>query len=60
MCPHFPPHQIGTSVTNALIKGHAVIVKKDSDGEVKKPKKIPILATTFCYGVYMSLSSNFR
>jgi hypothetical protein len=48
--------QIGTGVTNAIIKARKTVSKED-DGEVEN---IPIVSTSIAYGVYMAVSSNLR
>lgn len=48
--------QIGTGVTNAIIKARKT-VNKDDAGEVED---IPIVSTSIAYGVYMAVSSNLR
>lgn len=48
--------QIGTGVTNALIKARKA-VDKELDDEVED---IPVLTTSVAYGVYMAVSSNLR
>jgi hypothetical protein len=48
--------QIGTGVTNAIIKARKT-VSKDDAGEVEN---IPIVSTSIAYGVYMAVSSNLR
>lgn len=48
--------QIGTAVTNALIKARKA-VNKDFAGETED---IPIVSTSVAYGVYMAISSNLR
>ncbi|VFQ94190.1 unnamed protein product [Cuscuta campestris] len=47
---------VGTLVTNALINARKT-VDKASAGEVEN---VPVLSTSFAYGVYMAVSSNLR
>lgn len=48
--------QVGTGVTNALIKARKAVNKAD-EGEAED---VPILSTSVAYGVYMAVSSNLR
>lgn len=48
--------QIGTGVTNALIKARQRI-NKDVAVETED---VPIVSTSVAYGVYMAISSNLR
>lgn len=48
--------QIGTGVTNALIKARQAI---DKDVEIEA-EDVPIVSTSVAYGVYMAISSNLR
>lgn len=48
--------QIGTSVVNALINAKKAIDKSPAD----EIKNLPVIATSFNYGVYLAVSSNLR
>lgn len=48
--------QIGTGITNALIKTRKA-VDKEFAGEAED---VPIVSTSVAYGVYMAVSSNLR
>ena len=48
--------QIGTGVTNAIIKARKTVNKDDAD----EVETIPIVSTSIAYGVYMAVSSNLR
>lgn len=48
--------QIGTGVTNALIKARHTINK----GVAVETEDVPIVSTSVAYGVYMAISSNLR
>nr|GMD24484.1 protein RETICULATA-RELATED 4, chloroplastic-like [Ipomoea batatas] len=47
---------VGTLVTNALINARKTVDKSSSEGV----ENVPVLSTSFAYGVYMAVSSNLR
>ena len=52
------PFQVGTGVTNALIKTRKAVDKSFADEA--EAEDVPIVSTSIAYGVYMAVSSNLR
>lgn len=48
--------QVGTLVTNALINARKTVDKSSAEAV----ENVPVLSTSFAYGVYMAVSSNLR
>ncbi|XP_019155432.1 PREDICTED: protein RETICULATA-RELATED 4, chloroplastic-like [Ipomoea nil] len=47
---------VGTLVTNAVINARKTVDKSSAEGV----ENVPVLSTSFAYGVYMAVSSNLR
>ena len=52
----FADFQIGTGITNALIKTRKAL----DENLAGESEDVPILSTSVAYGVYMAVSSNLR